>query len=175
MMHDPAVDHLAKLLRAQGIALGKYRGVVTKVDDQELGRIKATCDTLFGTNVESPWIAPAVPFAGNKHGFAFLPEKGDGVWIEFEANDISLPIWTGFYWGKKQPLPAGANPNVRVLGSSHGHQYVIDDKQDEIRIVHGGGPSLVITKSSITLQVGGKKLVLSASGLDVDNGALTVK
>ena len=41
---------------------------------------------------------PCVPYAGPNVGFAFLPEVGSGVWIEFEGGDVSYPIWVGGYW-----------------------------------------------------------------------------
>lgn len=175
MTFDADTDHLARSLQEQNCTrYGKYRGKVTKVGTgKELGRIKALVPTVFGTDVESPWIEPVVPFAGKKRGLAFLPEVDDGVWIEFEAGHIARPIWTGFYWGKDQ-LPDAATEKVRVLATSHGHQYVLDDDKDEIRIEHGKGPKIVITGDSITLQVKGKKLVLDASGLNVNDGALEV-
>ena len=50
---------------------------------------------------------PCVPYAGPKVGFAFLPEIGSGVWIEFEGGDVSYPIWVGGYW-RAGEFPAGA-------------------------------------------------------------------
>lgn len=172
---DP-IDHLARtLLRQHGLLFGKYRGKVTKVGTgEDLGRIKAYIPSVLGENVESVWIEPAVPFAGKKHGFAFLPEKDDGVWIEFEAGSSSRPIWTGFYWGKDQ-IPGVATDKVRAIATSHGHQVVLDDDKDEIRIEHGNGPKIVIGKDSITIQVKSKKIVLDGSGMTVNDGALEVK
>ena len=175
-MNDTShTDRLARLLRDHAKAVyGKHRGKVTKVGTgADLGKIKAQIPSVFGSNIESPWIEPVLPFAGKQHGFAFMPEEGDGVWIEFEAGDVSRPLWTGFFWGKGQ-IPQTATEKVRVLATSHGHQLVLDDDKDEIRIEHGSGPSIVIAKSSITLKVGSKKVVLDTSGLDVDNGALKV-
>jgi uncharacterized protein involved in type VI secretion and phage assembly len=174
---DPIeIDRVLRLLRELGAGLfGKYRGKVTKVGTgDDLGRIKALVPAVFGKDVESPWIEPVVPFAGKKHGFAFLPERDDGVWIEFEAGLISRPIWTGFFWAKDQ-MPKAATDKVRVLATSHGHQVVLDDDKDEIRIEHGSGPKITITKDSITLEVKSKKLVLDGKALDVNNGALEVK
>lgn len=174
---DPVdVDRVVRLLRELGTGLfGKYRGKVTKVGTgEDLGRIKALVPSVFGKDVESPWIEPVVPFAGKKHGLAFMPERDDGVWIEFEAGMIARPIWTGFFWAKDQ-MPKAATDKVRVVATSHGHQIVLDDDKDEIRLEHGSGPSITITKDSITLQVKSKKLVLDAKGLDVNGGALEVK
>ena len=101
---DMTSDRVAGLLRHQaGTLFGKYRGTVSTVGTaDDLGRIKAFIPAVLGEHKESIWIEPAVPFAGNKHGIMFLPEQGDGVWIEFEAGHPWLPIWTGFWWGKNQ-------------------------------------------------------------------------
>ena len=42
------------------------------------------------------------------------------------------------------------------------------------RLENGKGPKVVIGKDSITLEVSGKKVVLSKDGLDVNGGALKV-
>jgi uncharacterized protein involved in type VI secretion and phage assembly len=170
-----SIDHIARaLMRKHGLLFGKYRGKVTQVGTGEhLGKIKAFIPSVLGENVESVWIEPAVPFAGKQHGFAFMPEKDDGVWIEFEAGSSSHPIWTGAFWGKNQ-MPKAASDKVRVIATSHKHQIVLDDDKDEIRIEHGKGPSIVMSKSSITIKVDGKKIVLDSRGMHVNDGALEV-
>jgi phage baseplate assembly protein gpV len=83
---------------------GKYRGLVTNVDDPaKMGRIKAKIPKLLG-NYDCNWAMPCVPFAGDSHGIQFLPQIGDGVWIEFENGDPNKPIWVGFWW-KPETLP----------------------------------------------------------------------
>ncbi|MGN6105671.1 MAG: phage baseplate assembly protein V [Kofleriaceae bacterium] len=168
------IDFLARsLLRQHGVVLGKYRGKVTQVGTGEhLGQIKAVIPSLFGAT-ETVWIDPVVPFAGTRYGFAFLPEVDDGVWIEFEEGDSSRPLWSGFFWGRDQ-MPAAATDRVRVLATKHGHQVVLDDERDELRLEHGRGPSIVIDEEKITLRVGGKTLVLDEHGLTVNDGALEV-
>ena len=175
MFDTKTTDRVAGLVRQQtGTLFGKYRGVVTQVGkDENLGRIKAKIPSVLGNDVESVWIEPAVPYAGKDHGMLLLPEKDDGVWIEFEAGHPWLPLWTGFYWGKDQK-PKTAAENVRVITTKQGHQVVLDDKNDEIRLENGKGPKVVIGKDSITLEVSGKKVVLSKDGLDVNGGALKV-
>ncbi|MGE0397129.1 MAG: phage baseplate assembly protein V [Kofleriaceae bacterium] len=171
--HDH-IDLLARHLQRQhGVVLGKHRGKVTRVGTGEnLGRIKAVIPTLFGEE-ETVWAEPVVPFAGKQHGMLFLPEVGDGVWMEFEGGNTSRPIWTGFFWGAKQ-MPPGVSEKVRAIATSHGHRVVIDDDKDELRLEHGNGPKLVLGKDSITLTVGSKKLVLDTRGLTVNDGALEV-
>jgi uncharacterized protein involved in type VI secretion and phage assembly len=168
-------DRVAGLIRDQaGTLFGKYRGTVSKVGTgDDLGRIKAFIPSILGDGTESIWIEPAVPFAGKDHGLLFLPEKDDGVWIEFEAGHPWLPIWTGFWWGKGQK-PKTATEKVRVITTSHGHQIVLDDDKDELHIEHGNGPSIVMAKDKITIKVGGKQIVLDGSSCSINDGNFKV-
>jgi len=162
---------LAEYLEAH--RFGKYRGLVEQVGSgSELGLVTALVPEVLGEEV-SGWARPSVPFAGANHGLVVLPEAGDGVWIEFEAGDISKPIWTGFWWAKDE-IPAPGGEKTRVLATSNGHKIVLDEEGDEIRLEHGGGPSITLTKNDITLAVGSKKIVISSSGVKVNDGALEV-
>jgi uncharacterized protein involved in type VI secretion and phage assembly len=152
---------------------GKYRGIVDSLGSgAELGLIKALVPEVLGEEV-SQWARPAVPFAGAKHGFVALPEVGDGVWIEFEAGNITQPIWSGFWWGDDEIPDPGAE-KTRVFATSNGHKLVLDEDANEVRIEHGGGPSIVLTDSDITIAVGSKKIVISSSSVSVNDGALEV-
>ncbi len=85
---------------------GKYRGIVTNVEDPEYkGRIKARIPRVLGEH-DCNWALPCAPFAGDLYGIQFLPEPGDGVWIEFEEGDPNKPLWVGFWW-KPENLPVG--------------------------------------------------------------------
>lgn len=152
---------------------GKYRGVVRDIEDKEgLGRIVASVPSVLGDE-ESAWALPAVPFAGAGYGLVLLPKVGDGVWIEFEAGDISLPIWTGLWWGSGE-IPANA-ADERTLLTPQGLKLVLDDAAREIRVEHPDGPKITVTGTSITLEVTGAKVVLSASGISMNDGAYTVR
>ncbi len=153
---------------------GKYRGLVRDVDDPEnLGRIVAQVPEVYG-GMDSPWALPAVPFAGDGHGLVVLPEVDDGVWIEFEAGDISRPVWSGCWWASGE-LPAPGAKAVRTLVTSGGHKFVLDDEAKKLQLLHSGGAELTMTDNDITLKIGATQIVLSASGVSVNNGALEVK
>lgn len=153
---------------------GKYRGLVAEVGSgDKLGLIRAQVPEVFGEERISPWARPAVPFAGAKHGFLALPETNDGVWIEFEAGDISKPIWSGFWWGNGE-IPEPGGEKTRVFATSKGHKLVLDDDAGEVRLEHGEGPSITLTDSAITLQVGAKKIVINKSSVEINDGALEV-
>ena len=112
---------------------GKYRGIVRDIDDPEsLCRIKAEVPAIYDDQA-SPWAMPALPFAGPSHGLVLLPEVGDGVWIEFEAGDISRPIWTGCWLAAGERPGAAGRPRRALLATSAGHKIVLDEDADEIQ------------------------------------------
>ena len=169
-MERQIVD-VAELVRSR--FFGKYRGLVKDVDDPDkLGRITAQVPEVYG-DTDSPWAVPAVPFAGKDHGLILLPEVGDGVWIEFEAGDPSRPIWTGGWWGSDE-MPGDGGPLKRALVTTKGSKIILDDDGGSLRLIHSGGAELTMTDSDITLKIGSSQIVLSASGVDINNGALKV-
>lgn len=154
---------------------GKYRGVVEEIGTGEkLGLLKAKVPDVFGENGISPWARPSVPFAGKKHGWIALPEEKDGVWIEFEGGVLSKPIWSGFWWADGE-IPEPAGKEVRVFATSKKHKLVLDDKAGEVRLEHGEGPSITLTKDDITIKVGSKKIVVTSSGININEGQFEVK
>ncbi len=138
---------------------GKYRGIVTDINDPlMLGRVRARVPDVFGDG-ESGWAMPCAPFGGSGMGFFALPAVGAGVWIEFEHGDPDYPIWVGCWFGSAADVPPDllAPPYKKVLIVTSGGQSITLDDTPGI-----GG---------ITLQTsGGQKLVLSATGIEIDNG-----
>lgn len=138
---------------------GKYRGVVTDVNDPLMtGRIKARVPDVLGDQ-ESGWAMPCAPFGGNQTGFFSLPAVDAGVWIEFEHGDPDYPIWSGCWWGSAAEVPPVllAPPYEKVMVVTEGGQSITLDDTPGI-----GG---------ITLETsGGQKIVLSATGIEIDNG-----
>ncbi len=142
---------------------GKYRGVVTDINDPRMiGRVRATVPDVMGDK-ESGWAMPSVPFGGDGMGFFALPKKGAGVWIEFEQGDLEHPIWSGCWFGSKAEVPPVLltdppdSPFKKVLLKTEGGQSILlDDTPGE------GG---------ITLETSdGQKIVVSATGIEIDNG-----
>lgn len=175
-MPEDGSDSLLYGLAEQGRSrlYGKYRGVVRDVDDPEkLGRITANVPSIYG-DLDSPWALPAVPFAGGAHGLVLLPEVGDGVWIEFEAGDISRPIWTGFWWGSNE-IPDPQGEKARRLVTPNGLTLSLDDDENTVTVSHPGGAKITLTQTGITLEFGSAKVELSATGVSVNDGALEVR
>ena len=176
MMHEQSDNLLPRMHQEmQSCFYGKYRGKVLEVGEgHDLGYIRAQVDEVYGNTKDVPWAAPSVPFAGKDHGLVVLPEVDDGVWIEFEAGNISKPIWSGFWWAKGE-MPANGAPKVRVFATSAGHKLVLDDKRNEVRLEHGNDQcSIVMTDKSLTLKVGNKKIVIDSKAVTVNDGNLEV-
>jgi uncharacterized protein involved in type VI secretion and phage assembly len=176
-MTDPVQERLlvavAEYMRTR--YFGKYRGIVTEVgEDDRLGQLKARVPEVYGADQPSPWAMPCVPYAGADHGLSVLPEEDDGVWIEFEAGDISRPIWTGCWWADDE-MPDAAGPQTKVLVTTGGHQLILDDDRNEIRLKHAGGAEIVMTDNDITIKIGSQQIVLASGSVNINNGAFEVK
>jgi uncharacterized protein involved in type VI secretion and phage assembly len=151
---------------------GKYRGSVTDVDDATL-RIKAKVPAVLGEQT-SGWCMPCVPYAGDGAGFAFIPEVGAGVWIEFEAGDLSYPIWSGCYW-RTGELPEDAKPKVKAIVTTGGLKILLDDDGGKIEISDGNDNVVTLDSNGVTIAHGtSKKIEISSSSVKVNDGNLEV-
>jgi hypothetical protein len=74
-----------------------YRGIVMKNKDPEgHRRIQVKIPQLGGGETitqDWPWAWPSF----NSGQRPYLPEVGEGVWIQFESGDPAYPIWTGSF------------------------------------------------------------------------------
>ena len=138
---------------------GKYRGVVSDTSDPLMvGRVRATVPDVLGDQ-PSGWALPCAPFGGDQTGLFALPTVGAGVWIEFEHGDPEYPIWSGCWWGSAAEVPPVllAPPYKKVMVVTEGGQTITLDDTPGV-----GG---------ITLETsGGQKIVLSPTGIEIDNG-----
>lgn len=150
---------------------GKYRGLVSDLADPEsIGRIKARVPEVFGEE-ESPWAMPSFPFAGPQHGLVLMPEVDDGVWIEFEAGDLSRPIWSGCWFARDQrPTPDTA----RLLATTAGHQILIDEDADTITLKHPDGAEITLGSSDLELKLGNCSIKVTSSEVNINNGMVKV-
>jgi len=152
---------------------GKYRGTVTNVDDpSNLGRIKAKIPGVL-TDTESSWCMPCVPYAGPDVGMFFIPEVGAGVWVEFEAGDVSYPVWSGCYW-RADEKPAEASPTVKAIKTKSGHTILLDDSGSSITIKDPNENTVTMDNSGITLLRGSMKVAVTDSEVNVNDGALEI-
>ena len=168
-MSDTALQDLLEHIR--GRFYGKYRGVVTDVDAGTM-RIKASIPSVLG-GVTSGWCSPCVPYAGPKVGFVMLPEKGSGVWIEFEGGDVSFPIWTGCYWNSGD-IPDGVSADKKSIVTKAGSLH-FDNEESSVTTQVGDDHTVVLDDSGVTISAGSDHSVaVSSSGVSVNNDALEV-
>ncbi len=171
--HDSAhLDHtlIDVVERLRNRFFGKYRGVVTDVDASTM-RVKASVPAVLGQQ-PSGWARPCTPFAGASMGFAFLPEVGTGVWIEFEGGDVSYPIWVGCYWHDGEQ-PSDATDSVLAIVTKAG-QKILLDTGGTITVSDQNGNTVTLDSSGISLATSSQSVALADSGVNINNGALQV-
>jgi uncharacterized protein involved in type VI secretion and phage assembly len=168
-MNDQTMMDVLERLRNR--FYGKYRGTVSDIDSSTL-RIKASVPAVLPGGATG-WCSPCVPYAGKGVGFAFIPEVGAGVWIEFEGGDVSYPIWTGCYW-RDGEQPSDAAPAVKTIVTKSGHKILLDDDAGTITITDASNNKITLASDGITLERGSTKISLSDSEVNVNDGALEV-
>lgn len=156
---------------------GKYRGLVRDVDDPEgLGRIVAQVPEVLGEE-DSPWALPSLPFAGDNVGQFVVPPVGSGVWIEFEAGDLSRPIWSGCWWarGEAPRDSAGvlATPSVKIIRSEQGLMVTLNDDSQTVTVSDDGASNelrIEVQQGKITVK-GAVKAVVEAPQIELVENA----
>lgn len=157
---------------------GKYRGTVTANDDPEgRGRVRVSVPAILGTD---GWAEACTPYAGNGVGLFAVPPVGASVWVEFEAGDPCLPILAGCFWGNKGEAPGPASPATKVLKTDAITLTLADDPNGGGLTIEVDSPAvptpmrLACTADGIELRIGASRLVLSASSVSINDGALEV-
>ena len=152
-MTDATLDHtVAELVRqVEHRYHGKYRGlVVDNADPEQLGRLRVKVPSVFGDEVVTGWATACVPYGGQPgQGLFAVPDRGAGVWVEFEEGDLEFPVWVGTFWSKpggttEVPVTrdrtgeAGAvsnPPTRRILTTARGHTIQIEDAEGKDMIL----------------------------------------
>lgn len=129
---------------------GKYRGLVlNNLDPLGRGRLQALVPEVLG-ETPSTWALPCAPYAGPGSGLFTIPPVGAGVWIEFEAGDVSRPIWSGTWWAAGEvPMDekgTPAQPTTKILRSDFGLIVALDDLAQTITISDSLGLNLMTVK-----------------------------
>ena len=168
-MNEPQLNDLME--RFQSRFYGKYRGSVTTVDE-DTKQIKAKVPAVLDDQ-ETGWCMPCVPYAGDGVGIVFLPEKGSGVWIEFEGGDLSYPIWSGCYW-REGEMPDDAAPAVKVIVTKSPHKILLDDDQESITFSDSNENSIALDSEGLHFDRGDGSVLVNDSEVNVNDGALEV-
>jgi phage baseplate assembly protein V len=173
---DPLEHVVARLVeRVESRHFGKYRGVVTDVDDpRDLGRVRVQVPQLAG-DVELGWALPCLPYGGAPgEGLFLLPSKGAGVWVEFEGGNLAYPVYTGSWWGTDE-RPEKATPAQRVLRTASGHVIVLDDDAETLTVTDANGSSVRMDADGITIEdVNGNTVTMTSDGITLDAPTVVV-
>jgi hypothetical protein len=134
---------------------GKYRGTVANnIDPMQQGRIQVSVPSVLGGGQLS-WAMPCVPYAGSGVGLFLIPPVDANIWVEFEAGDPDYPIWSGCFWGIGEVPALPAIAEMKVL------------KTDSCTITLNDLPGI----GGVTIEtMTGMKIILTATGLEIDNG-----
>ncbi|HSF24273.1 MAG TPA: phage baseplate assembly protein V [Blastocatellia bacterium] len=178
-MPNPTLESMPETDAAGGTQrfFGKYRGVVTDNQDPlNLGRVQARVPEIL-QDEPTGWAYPAAPYAGDNQGLFTIPPIDAGVWIEFEAGDVSRPIWAGTWWSENQ-VPkdnggAGATPPLKILRSEEGLMLALDDDAQTVTISDANGTNLVVVKvqeGQVRIEAT-SKVVIEAPQIELTDGA----
>jgi hypothetical protein len=144
---------------------GKYRGKVEiNIDPMMLGRVQVSVPAVLGEGRMS-WAMPCSPFAGSGVGLFAIPPTGANVWVEFEGGDTDYPIWAGCFWGVGEVPAQPAIPMMKVF-KTDGITLTLSD------IPGAGGFTLEVNPPAVAMPL---KLSFTSSGIEVTNGAASVK
>jgi uncharacterized protein involved in type VI secretion and phage assembly len=119
-----------------------------------LGRVQVSVPAVLGDGSMS-WAMPCVPYAGPGVGFFAIPPVDANVWVEFEGGDPDYPIWSGCFWGVGEVPALPAVAETKVLKTDVGTITLND--------LPGVGGITIETAT-------GMKIVISALGIEIDNG-----
>lgn len=171
---------------------GKYRGfVVDNKDPAQIGRLRLRVPSVLGQTVVTGWASACVPFGGMAdQGFLFIPDRGAGVWVEFEEGDLEFPIWVGTFWSKPDagtelPKPNGPDgaersqpqdpPTCKIIKTSKGHTLQLEDADGhESALLYNATADLLLVMDGDGVRVtDGKrkhKVTLNDQGVTVTDG-----
>ncbi len=156
---------------------GIYRAeVLSNSDSTKKGKVKLNVFGLFDgiPHKYLPWAVPGLPlFSGSgsgglRSGWFGVPSVDSHVWCFFEAGDVQQPVYFAEAPNgtKGFPTPGDASyPHARGFVTPAGHQLLIDDKTDTIRIKHNSGASIQITDDDLTLSKSSATITIDSSGV----------
>jgi hypothetical protein len=145
---------------------GKYRGKVeNNIDVMMQGRVQVSAPAVLGDGTMA-WAMPCAPYGGPGVGFWAVPPVGANVWVEFEGGDTDYPIYSGCFWGLgESPSSTPIVPQMKVL-KTDGITIQMNDLPGIGGLTIEVSPPLVATPL---------KLAFSAAGIELTNGASSVK
>jgi len=159
---------------------GKYRGTVkNNIDPMQQGRVQVSVPRILGDG-RMAWAMPCVPYAGNGVGLFMVPPVDANVWVEFEGGDLDKAILAGCFWGVGEVPATPALAEMKVLKTDSITVELSDLPGAGGLTIEVGPPAAPVpmtiscTASGIELSIGAAKVLLSATSVSVNNGALEV-
>lgn len=144
---------------------GKYRGKVeNNVDPLQQGRVQVSVPAVLG-DVTLAWAMPSSPFGGSGVGLFTVPPVGANVWVEFEGGDPDYPILGGCFWGVGEVPALPALAQMKVL-KTDGITLTLSD------LPGAGGLTIEVNPPVVATPL---KLVFDSTGIELSNGAASVK
>ncbi len=132
--------------------------VTDNEDPMDLGRIRVQFDwqAQLDSEMKTPWLRIAQPYAGGGKGFSFIPEIDEEVMIDFEGGNAERPYVKGtLYNGMGDPDPAwvpnGNSDNpIKAIRTRNGHTIEIHDEGNDgyIRIYDNQKNNYILTFST---------------------------
>lgn len=115
---------------------GVCTGIVEENEDPDKeGRVKVRFPWLDNRTV-TEWCRVVQPYAGNKYGIMFVPEKKDEVLISFVHGDMNEPVVIGGLYNAKDKPPGFRQQQTdkKVIRTKAGHELLFDDSQPSLGV-----------------------------------------
>lgn len=150
MSGNPTMDS-----RIAGVVIA----TVSNIDDpDDLGRVKVKFPWM-GENYQSDWASIAMPFAGDKTGFFFMPSVGDVVLVAFDHGDVNRPFIIGSLWNKKAKPPGtsqDAKDSIFRIRTKEGNEIIFNDEKNQanrlLEIKTGSGHCIILGSQKIEIK-----------------------
>ena len=143
----------------------KYRGhVESNIDPLQQGRVQVSVPAVLGETTLA-WAMPCSPFGGAGVGFFTIPPVGANVWVEFEGGNVDYPILAGCFWGVGEVPALPAIEQMKML-KTDGITLTLSD------LPGAGGLTIEVNPPVVATPL---KLVFDSTGIELSNGAASVK
>ena len=149
---------------------GKYRGtVLDNQDPLSQARVAVDVPGVLGAG-GSAWASACLPWPASPLLPAVVPAVGSAVWVEFEAGNPDYPVWTGYQWDPTALPQAGGLTIATASGS-----IALTDADGSITLAAAAGARIVLSRSGIEIDNGrGARVSLDGPTVSVNRGALEV-
>lgn len=132
--------------------------VTDNEDPMNWGRVRVQFDwqAQLDSEMQTPWLRIAQPYAGGGKGFSFIPEIGEEVMVDFEGGNAERPyikgtLFNGVDYPDADWLPDNNNRNpIKAIRTRNGHTIEIHDEGEGgyIQIYDNNKENYVLTFST---------------------------